>query len=62
VKSLLYDEAARLTVLLRITAAGLTQALSAREVEPLFTLSFALDQLPSNLTDLERYVHEWKTV
>jgi hypothetical protein len=43
-------------------AAHLTQALPSNEVEQLFTLGFALDQLRSDLTDLERCVHEWKTV
>jgi Fusaric acid resistance protein-like len=41
-----------------IRAAGLTKALSANEVEQLFTLGFALDQLRSNLIDLERCVRE----
>ena len=45
-----------------IRAAGLTKALSANELEQLFTLGFALDQMRSNLIDLERCVREWKTV
>ncbi len=44
-----------------IRAAGLTKAQSVNEVEQLFTLGFALDQLCSNLTDLERCVREWQT-
>ena len=45
----------------RQRATGLS-ALSAGEVEQLFTLGFALDQIRSNLADLERCVREWKTV
>jgi hypothetical protein len=43
-------------------AAGLTKALSANEVEQLFILSFALDQLRTNLIDLEHSVRTWKAV
>jgi len=45
-----------------IRAAGLTKALSATELEQLFTLGFALDQMRSNLIDLERCVREWRAV
>jgi hypothetical protein len=38
---------------------GLTRALSNSEVERLFTLSFALEQLHHNLVDLARCVREW---
>lgn len=43
-------------------AGNLTQALSGNQIEQLFTLGFALDQLRNDLTDLERCVREWKTV
>jgi len=43
-------------------AGGLTQSLPSNKVEQLFTLGFALDQLRSDLTELERCVREWKTV
>ena len=45
-----------------IRAAGLTRALAENSVEQVFTLGFALSQLESNLTDLERCVREWKSV
>lgn len=45
-----------------IRAAGLTRALTDSEVEQIFTLGFALDQLRSHLADLERCVQEWKSV
>jgi hypothetical protein len=38
---------------------GLTRALSNSEVERLFALSFALEQLHHNLVDLARCVREW---
>jgi uncharacterized membrane protein YccC len=38
---------------------GLTRALSDSEVERLFALSFALEQLHHNLSDLARCVWEW---
>jgi hypothetical protein len=38
---------------------GLTRALSNTEVERLFALSFALEQLHHNLIDLARCVREW---
>jgi uncharacterized membrane protein YccC len=38
---------------------GLTRALSNSEVERLFALSFALEQLHNNLIDLARCVREW---
>jgi hypothetical protein len=38
---------------------GLTRALSNSEVERLFALSFALEQLHHNLIDLARCVREW---
>jgi hypothetical protein len=38
---------------------GLTRALSNSEVERLFALSFALEQLHHNLSDLSRCVREW---
>jgi uncharacterized membrane protein YccC len=38
---------------------GLTRALASTEVERLFTLSFALEQLHHNLIDLARCVREW---
>jgi two-component sensor histidine kinase len=38
---------------------GLTRALSDSEVERLFALSFALEQLHHNLIDLARCVREW---
>jgi uncharacterized membrane protein YccC len=38
---------------------GLTRALSNNEVERLFALSFALEQLHNNLIDLARCVREW---
>ena len=38
---------------------GLTRALSNSEVERLFALSFALEQLHHNLIDLARCVQEW---
>jgi uncharacterized membrane protein YccC len=38
---------------------GLTRALSDNEVERLFALSFALEQLHHNLIDLARCVREW---
>ena len=44
-----------------IRSAGLTRALSENDVEQLFTLGFALDQLRSNLTDLERCVRDWQS-
>jgi hypothetical protein len=45
-----------------IRAAGLLDGLSANDIEQLFTLCFAFDQLRNNLTDLERCVREWKGV
>ncbi|HEV2713758.1 MAG TPA: hypothetical protein VGU64_00750 [Terriglobales bacterium] len=38
---------------------GLTRALSTGELERLFALSFALEQLHHNLIDLARCVREW---
>jgi len=38
---------------------GLTHTLSIAEVEQLFTLGFALEQLHRNVADLERCVDEW---
>ncbi len=38
---------------------GLTRNLSVEDVERLFALGFALQQIHSNLTDLERCVAEW---
>jgi hypothetical protein len=37
----------------------LTRTLSLAEVEQLFTLGFALDQMIRNFLDLERCVQEW---
>jgi hypothetical protein len=42
-----------------IRAAGLTRVLTANQVEQLFT-GFALDELRSDLTDVERCMREWK--
>ena len=41
---------------------GLTRTLSTDEVEQLFALGFALDQLRRNLGDLERCVRDWMAV
>ena len=38
---------------------GLTGALSSHEVEPIFTLGFALEQLHQHFLDLARCVDEW---
>ena len=38
---------------------GLTRTLSIGEVEQVFTLGFALEQLHQNFSDLERCVKEW---
>ena len=42
--------------------AGLTGALASNELERLFSLTFALDQLRRDLTDLARCIGEWKSV
>jgi hypothetical protein len=44
-----------------LRAAGILNALSGDELEQLFTMSFALDELRNHLTDLERWVQEWRT-
>jgi hypothetical protein len=38
---------------------ALTRSLSAEDVERLFALGFALEQIRNNLQDLERCVAEW---
>jgi uncharacterized membrane protein YccC len=38
---------------------GLTRALTTSQLEQLFALGFAFDQILQDLTDLERYVGEW---
>jgi hypothetical protein len=38
---------------------GLTQTLASSELEHLFALSFALQQLQQNLSDLARCIAEW---
>jgi uncharacterized membrane protein YccC len=38
---------------------GQTRSLSGREVEQLFALGFALDQLRENIRDLDRCVNDW---
>jgi hypothetical protein len=38
---------------------GLTRALSSNDLERLFALGFALEQLHQNFADLERCVQEW---
>src|SRR5581483_3063921 len=38
---------------------ALTRSLSAEDVERLFALGFAIEQIRINLTDLERCVTEW---
>jgi uncharacterized membrane protein YccC len=40
-------------------SAGLTRALSSSEVEPLFALGFALEEMHQHLLDLDRCVREW---
>jgi uncharacterized membrane protein YccC len=40
-------------------AQGLTRALSTGQLEQLFALGFAFDQILRDLADLERYVGEW---
>jgi uncharacterized membrane protein YccC len=42
-----------------VRSAGLTRALSSSEVEPLFALGFALEQMHQHLLDLDRCVREW---
>jgi hypothetical protein len=41
---------------------GLTRALSTSQMEQLFALGFAFDQILQNLTDLERCIGEWAAV
>jgi uncharacterized membrane protein YccC len=41
---------------------GLTRTLSTSQLEQLFALGFAFDQILQNLTDLERCVREWAAV
>jgi hypothetical protein len=45
-----------------LRAAGILNALSGDELEQLFTMSLALDELRNHLTDLERCVEEWRAV
>jgi hypothetical protein len=42
-----------------VRSAGLTQPLTASEVEPIFTVGFALEQLHQNFIDLRRCVQDY---